>query len=130
METKPNRIARSYCLLLTCWLSISRVVTGSQLQRDIRCWLSVPDPWTNHNIARKTCYDGTTAWFTQTAAFNQWMSTASLLWIHGIRSCLPYLLLLLLLTLLGIVAGSGKSILWYALHGPFRLWWTQVHVVD
>jgi len=62
------------------------------LQKDIRSWLSPPDPSKNHNIARRAQHDGTAEWFTQGSTFEEWKATGSLLWIHG-------------------KPGSGKSIL-------------------
>ena len=65
------------------------------MQQDVRRWLSAPDPWTNHNIARKAHHRGTSTWFTQSAVFKQWKGTGRLLWIHGLRmfimfvSCAP-----------------------------------------
>jgi hypothetical protein len=38
-------------------------VAGDQLQRDIRCWLSPPDPWKNYNVALKLWQSETGAWF-------------------------------------------------------------------
>ncbi|KAH9992213.1 hypothetical protein BJV74DRAFT_977480, partial [Russula compacta] len=63
-----------------------------QFQRDIRSWLSPPDPSTNHNIAWKAHHDGSATWFIQGSTFEEWKSTGTLLWIHG-------------------KPGSGKSIL-------------------
>jgi len=60
---------------------------GDKLQQDIRSWLSPPDPWKNHNVARGLHHKGTAAWFTQGNAFSEWKSSgpSSLLWIHGKR---------------------------------------------
>ncbi|KAH9962532.1 hypothetical protein BGW80DRAFT_1255584 [Lactifluus volemus] len=63
-----------------------------QLQKDIRMWLSPPDPSTNHNIARTAHHNGTAAWFIQSETFHKWKSSGALLCIHGIP-------------------GSGKSVL-------------------
>ncbi|KAH9964684.1 hypothetical protein BGW80DRAFT_1447977 [Lactifluus volemus] len=63
-----------------------------QLQKDIRMWLTPPDPSTNHNIARTAHHNGTAAWFIQSETFQKWKTSGSLLWIHGIP-------------------GSGKSVL-------------------
>ena len=67
-------------------------MTGDQLQRDIRSWLSPPDPSTNHNIVCDSHRAGSSTWFTQDATFDEWRSTGSLLWIHGKRmsSLNPY----------------------------------------
>jgi hypothetical protein len=94
---------------------VSSHFTGDQLRQDLRRWLSAPDPWTNHNVARKSHYRGTATWFTQGQTFAEWKSTGSLLWIHGMRAYLQLLSLLLPLIISNILAGSGKSILWYVL---------------
>ena len=60
-------------------------------------------------MARKTCHNGTTTWFTRSTTFNQWTLTGSLLWIHGIRTFLPSLLLLLVLIVSGCCSGLGKK---------------------
>jgi hypothetical protein len=46
--------------------------TGDQLQQEFRCWLSPPDPSTNHNIAQKAHHTGTASWFTESKTFWQW----------------------------------------------------------
>jgi hypothetical protein len=43
---------------------------------------------------------------------NSWKSTGSLLWIHGLRSYIPFILFAIAESLLWL-AGSGKSVLWY-----------------
>ncbi len=65
--------------------------SGHHLQKDIRSWLSPPDPSKNHNIARGAQHDGTAEWFTQGSTFEAWKATGSLLWIHGKRASLSYL---------------------------------------
>jgi hypothetical protein len=66
----------------------SSVPTGDQLRRDLRRWISPPDPSTNHNIACRAHYKGTSTWFSQGSIYNEWKSTPSLLWIHGKRKFL------------------------------------------
>ena len=61
------------------------VSVGDQLQRDVRYWLSPPDPSTNHNFVRKLRLSGTAAWFFESNAITEWKETGSLLWIHGKR---------------------------------------------
>jgi hypothetical protein len=62
-------------------------LAGETLQRDVRKWLSPPDPWKNHNIACDLHREGTATWFLQGDTFSQWKASApsSLLWIHGKR---------------------------------------------
>ncbi|KAH9968557.1 hypothetical protein BJV74DRAFT_271199 [Russula compacta] len=64
----------------------------NQLRDRLLQWLSPPDPSINHNIACKAHHNDTAQWFFQGNIFNQWKSTGSFLWIHG-------------------MPGSGKSIL-------------------
>jgi hypothetical protein len=64
------------------WLSFS----GNQFQRDVRSWLSPPDPSTNHNIARRDHLKGTATWLTQSDRFKEWTETGCLFWIHGKRT--------------------------------------------
>ena len=61
-------------------------VSGSQLQQDLRRWLSPPDPSTNHNIACGAHHKGTADWFFEGSIFREWRSAGSLLWVHGKRT--------------------------------------------
>ncbi|KAI0253845.1 hypothetical protein BJV78DRAFT_133736 [Lactifluus subvellereus] len=54
-----------------------------QMPRDLRRWLSPPDPWKNHNIACDAHHDGTTTWFIESDTFAEWISSDSPLWIRG-----------------------------------------------
>jgi hypothetical protein len=40
-----------------------RNLTGDKLQQDVRNWLSPPDPWKNHNLARGSRHSGTGTWW-------------------------------------------------------------------
>ncbi len=62
-------------------------MAGDKLQQDVRNWLSPPDPWKNHHIARKSRHKGTAAWFVGGNTLSEWKSSGpnSLLWIHGKR---------------------------------------------
>ena len=62
-------------------------VAGDKLQQDIRRWLSPPDPWKNHHVARESHHTGTAAWFVYGKTFSEWKLSppSSLLWIHGKR---------------------------------------------
>ena len=84
------------------------------MEQRILEWLSPPDPWKNHNIARKSRHRGSAAWFVQGNTFSNWKSSeapGSLLWVHGKRPCLvlkPFKTLKF-----PFLAGAGKSVLWY-----------------
>jgi hypothetical protein len=79
----------SLCLINTyphtCTLAENQLPVGEKVHE----WLSPPDPSTNHDIACGTHHEGTATWFVQGSIFGEWMSTASLLWIHGKRASFP-----------------------------------------
>ncbi|KAI9432174.1 hypothetical protein H4582DRAFT_1120536 [Lactarius indigo] len=64
----------------------------NQLRRDLRNWISPPDPSINYNTACGAHHEGTATWLTRGDAFNRWRADGCLLWVHG-------------------KPGSGKSIL-------------------
>jgi hypothetical protein len=72
--------------------ALSATLTGDRLQQDVRNWLSPPDPWKNHNLARESRHGGTGTWWVEGDTYAEWKSSGarSLLWIHGKR---PYLAL-------------------------------------
>jgi len=59
-----------------------------RLQKEFRRWLCAPDPWINHNLARKAHHRGTSTWFIQNDIYEQWKSNSSVMWIHGFRMCI------------------------------------------
>ncbi|KAH9055814.1 hypothetical protein EDB83DRAFT_2552607 [Lactarius deliciosus] len=67
-------------------------ISRNQLRRDLRNWISPPDPSINYNTACGAHHKGTAAWFTRGDAFKYWRARGCLLWVHG-------------------KPGSGKSIL-------------------
>ncbi|KAI9433551.1 hypothetical protein H4582DRAFT_987135, partial [Lactarius indigo] len=64
----------------------------NQLRRDLRNWISPPDPSINYNTACSAHHKGTATWLTQGDTLKRWRASGCLLWIHG-------------------KPGSGKSIL-------------------
>jgi hypothetical protein len=84
------------------------------LQQDVRNWLSPPDPWKNHNLARESRHSGTGTWWIEGDTYAEWKSSGanSLLWIHGKRQ---YFALYSFLELMvkAFSAGAGKSVIWY-----------------
>ncbi|KAH9013201.1 hypothetical protein EDB85DRAFT_983713 [Lactarius pseudohatsudake] len=67
-------------------------MSRNQLRRDLRNWISPPDPSINYNTACGAHHKGTAAWLTRGDAFKYWRAHGCLLWVHG-------------------KPGSGKSIL-------------------
>ena len=92
--------------------SNSRVIQGERLLQELRGWLNPSDPSTNHNIACSAHNERTTAWVFNEHIFKEWESSGSLLWIHG-KGMVFYSVSHILLTTPAIIAGSGKSILWF-----------------
>ncbi|KAH9053698.1 hypothetical protein EDB87DRAFT_202630 [Lactarius vividus] len=67
-------------------------ISRNQLRRELRNWISPPDPSINYNTACGAHHKGTAAWLTRGDAFKGWRTDGCLLWVHG-------------------KPGSGKSIL-------------------
>lgn len=64
------------------------------MRQDIRLWLSPPDPWKNHNMARGSRHGRTGTWWIEGDTYAEWKSSGPLLWIHGKRRylasvCIP-----------------------------------------
>ncbi|KAF8256946.1 hypothetical protein EI94DRAFT_1836280 [Lactarius quietus] len=64
----------------------------SELRKDLRTWISPPDPSVNYITACKAHHTDTATWCTQGGTYTEWKASGSLLWVHG-------------------KPGSGKSIL-------------------
>ncbi|KAF8269897.1 hypothetical protein EI94DRAFT_882726 [Lactarius quietus] len=54
-----------------------------KIRKDTREWFSPPEPSINHNIAWDLYHDGSATWLFEHSIFIDWMSTGSLLWVHG-----------------------------------------------
>ncbi|KAN0118844.1 hypothetical protein V8E52_004616 [Russula decolorans] len=80
-----------------------RDALGDKSEKDIRTWLSPPDPWKNYNIARKLRQAGLRHGSFRATRFSEWKrSEASLLWVHGKPKDQNFV---------HFVAGAGKSVL-------------------
>jgi hypothetical protein len=55
--------------------------------KDIRKWLSPPDPKKNYDLVLELRHGETGAWFMNSNAFLEWKVSggSSLLWVHGKR---------------------------------------------
>ena len=82
--------------------------------REDRAWLSSSDPSTNQNTASNAQHEGTAKWFFEGNISAEWKSKPSLLWIHGKRALFSLVSSQILITST-IIAGSGKSILWFVI---------------
>jgi len=73
-----------------------------------------PDPSINHNIASKAHHDGTAQWFFQGSIFKKWNPLIpSCGYMENVRT--PGLHHATAPDHLLYLAGSGKSVLWFAL---------------
>jgi hypothetical protein len=96
-------------------MELLRLSDRRQLEQRVRSWLSPPDPWKNHNIACKSRHRGSGAWFVQGNTFSEWKTSEARvpfmgswkrpLTLGSLRFAETEILLL--------VAGAGKSVLWY-----------------
>ena len=77
---------RSSSNILTSLVMKAQQLTGDQIRKDLRNWLSPPDPSVNYNIASDAHHEGTAMWFMESDAFNNWKASDSLLWIYGKRT--------------------------------------------
>ncbi|KAL8723175.1 MAG: hypothetical protein Q9181_007337 [Wetmoreana brouardii] len=56
--------------------------------KDIRRWLSAPDPSSNYNKGLKDRHANTGTWFLEKDVYVKWLSeSGSLLWLYGIPGC-------------------------------------------
>ena len=63
-------------------------ITRSDKVDNILCWLSPPDPWTNHNAARGLHQTGTGQWVLDNDAYKAWLCGANRhLWLYGKAGC-------------------------------------------
>ncbi len=107
-------VKRSSSLNLSTECKTLHMISENQLRESIHKWLSPPDPSTNHNIACDTHHKKTATWFFEGSIYQEWKSKSSLLWVHGKRASFPkFASDTVPSERLDIVAGSGKSILWF-----------------
>ncbi|KAM3418308.1 hypothetical protein BST61_g4307 [Cercospora zeina] len=61
---------------------------GTEKFQRIVSWLSPPDPWTNHNLARQLRDPDSGGWLFQEPAYADWKTGSSrLLWMYGKAGC-------------------------------------------
>jgi hypothetical protein len=63
-------------------------LTGSELRKDMRKWITPPDPSVNYIAATDAHHEGTAAWCTKGNTVADWKTSGSLLLIHGKRTYL------------------------------------------
>ncbi|KAH9061892.1 hypothetical protein EDB87DRAFT_1576225 [Lactarius vividus] len=63
-------------------------LNSNELRKDLRKWIAPPDPSVNYNTASDAHHEGTVAWCTKGSTFADWKASGSLLWVHGKRTYL------------------------------------------
>ncbi|KAI9443160.1 hypothetical protein H4582DRAFT_1922809, partial [Lactarius indigo] len=63
--------------------NVKKIREGSRARSDLQRWMSPPNPSINHNLACDTHRNGTTTWFAQGNAFDEWKKNGPLLRIRG-----------------------------------------------
>jgi hypothetical protein len=112
--TDVDQVKRLSSNVISAYYRALPIFSGNQFRESIQRWLSAPDPSTNHNIACDTHHKKPASWFSQGTIFQEWKSTGSFLWVHGKRLPRPLPNLTSSdITSFCIIAGSGKSILWF-----------------
>jgi len=57
----------------------------TELQNNVRKWLSPPDPSINHKLQFGVHHKMSATWFTGGPVYKEWKQQGSLLWVHGKR---------------------------------------------
>ncbi|KAK5129067.1 hypothetical protein LTR85_000400 [Meristemomyces frigidus] len=69
---------------------VADLLDAAEVERIARvvAWLSAPDPYVNHNDARKRHEPGTGEWFIRSPHYQSWLTTVGArLWLHGKAGC-------------------------------------------
>jgi hypothetical protein len=83
-------------------------------EKEIRDWLSAPNPSMNHTNALGKRYKGTGVWFTSGHAFTDWKKrSGSFLWLHGIPGCGKTILSSTIIEHLCEVATPDQTLLYF-----------------
>lgn len=97
-------------------------VTGEKVQelrlnhreKQIRDWLSAPDPSINYTNALAKRHQGTGIWFTSGQAFTTWKKQSnSFLWLHGIPGCGKTVLSSTIIEHLNRIATPTQALLYF-----------------
>jgi hypothetical protein len=101
------------------------ILTGQNLRRALRGWLSTPDSSVNYKTALELHLEGTTTWFTEDKSFSEWKDpnykkSGSLLLVYGRRTLYRPLHPALFLTDVLLIAGTGKTVLTCVSSKSFR----------
>jgi hypothetical protein len=85
-----------------------------QHEKDIRVWLSAPDPSVNYTNALEKRHEGTGLWFTDGQAFSEWKKQSnSFLWLYGIPGCGKTILSSTIIQCLKTVTTETQALLYF-----------------
>ena len=65
--------------------TVSNNLRWDEVKDAINKWLDPPDLATSLNLVRQARHKGTAQWFLHGSKFQQWKSSGTLFWIHGMR---------------------------------------------
>jgi hypothetical protein len=86
----------------------------NQHEREIRDWLSAPEPFINYENALGKRHKGTGVWFTGGQAFANWKKQPnSILWLHGIPGCGKTVLSSTIIEQLDSTITTGRILLYF-----------------
>lgn len=86
----------------------------NQHEREIRDWLSAPDPSINYENALDKRHEGTGSWFIDGKAFAEWKKQPkSFLWLHGIPGCGKTVLSSTIIEHLNNTNPSGQNLIYF-----------------
>jgi hypothetical protein len=84
LHTSPTKVPSLCTSFIT--VDYSKEAAMKELKRDMKQWLSAPDPSNTHNRLQEEHHEGTGTWFFGAKAFETWRDEpGSMLWIRGIR---------------------------------------------
>jgi Cdc6-like AAA superfamily ATPase len=83
-------------------------------EREIRDWLSAPEPFIDYENALEKRHEGTGLWFTGGQAFADWKKQPnSILWLHGIPGCGKTVLSSTIIEQLNSAITPGRVLLYF-----------------
>lgn len=86
VSNQVNDLNRScYSNIITADHERSISHTGNEFRKDLRKWITPPDPSVNFNAATGAHHEGTAAWCLKGNVLVDWKTSGSLFWIHGKR---------------------------------------------
>ena len=90
-------------------ITVSNNHRWDEIKDAINKWLNPPDLTTSLNLVRQARHKGTAEWFLHGSQFEQWKSSGTLFWIHGMRMFIFLFLTARVLSVSHLYSGSRKK---------------------